>query len=233
MSVSARPVILASMRRGLRLSLVVLTSALFAIAAAGAAPDDAFTLRGTVAHVVDGDTLEVVLAGGKRERVRLVGVEAAERGACFAAQAAAHVRRLAQSQRVVLKGDGIQPTRDRYDRLLAYVWLPGGRDLGYQLIAAGSARVYDASFDRLGAYRRAESGARGARTGLWKTCAQPKPVAPAAPPSGDCHPSYSPCLPVAEDLDCADVRALGKAPVRVLGSDPYRLDGDRDGFGCE
>jgi hypothetical protein len=28
-------------------------------------------------------------------------------------------------------------------------------------------------------------------------------------------------------------RALGVAPVRVLGSDPYRLDGDGDGLGCE
>jgi hypothetical protein len=35
------------------------------------------------------------------------------------------------------------------------------------------------------------------------------------------------------DLDCADVRALGVAPVRVVGSDPYRLDGDGDGYGCE
>ena len=45
---------------------------------------------------------------------------------------------------------------------------------------------------------------------------------------------YSPCLPATEeDLDCADVRALGKAPVVVTGDDPYRLDGDDDGYGCE
>jgi hypothetical protein len=35
------------------------------------------------------------------------------------------------------------------------------------------------------------------------------------------------------DLDCADVRALDVAPVRIVGSDPYRLDGDGDGYGCE
>ena len=223
------------MRRGLHAAAAA-ALALTAATAASAGADARYTLTATVSRVVDGDTLEVVLAGGKRERVRLVGVDAAERGACFANEAAAHVRRLAQSKRVVLKGDAIQPTRDRYDRLLAYVWLPGGRDLGYQLIAAGSAKVYDASFDRLAVYRRAESGARGAGSGLWKSCAQPKPVAPVAPvapPSAGCHPSYSPCLPVVHDLDCADVRALGKAPVRVLGSDPYRLDGDGDGFGCE
>jgi hypothetical protein len=44
---------------------------------------------------------------------------------------------------------------------------------------------------------------------------------------------YRPCLPIAGDLDCDDVEALGKAPVRVRGTDPYGLDGDDDGRGCE
>ena len=47
-----------------------------------------------------------------------------------------------------------------------------------------------------------------------------------------CEPGYSPCLPVARDLDCSDIPAARK-PVRVSGSDPYRLDGDGDGLACE
>jgi hypothetical protein len=47
-----------------------------------------------------------------------------------------------------------------------------------------------------------------------------------------CEPGYSPCLPVAGDLDCPDIPAA-KKPVRVSGSDPYRLDGDGDGLACE
>jgi hypothetical protein len=47
-----------------------------------------------------------------------------------------------------------------------------------------------------------------------------------------CEPGYSPCLPVAGDLDCSDIPAA-KKPVRVSGSDPYRLDGDGDGLACE
>jgi hypothetical protein len=35
------------------------------------------------------------------------------------------------------------------------------------------------------------------------------------------------------NLDCADVAALGLAPVSVSGADRYRLDGDGDGIGCE
>jgi hypothetical protein len=48
-----------------------------------------------------------------------------------------------------------------------------------------------------------------------------------------CHPSYVPCLPSVDDLDCADVIALGAAPVEVIGADDYGLDSDHDGVGCE
>jgi hypothetical protein len=51
--------------------------------------------------------------------------------------------------------------------------------------------------------------------------------------SEGCHPSYDPCLPVVDDLDCDDVRALGAAPVAVTGDDEYGLDADHDGIGCE
>lgn len=48
-----------------------------------------------------------------------------------------------------------------------------------------------------------------------------------------CHPSYEPCLPVVDDLNCPDVVALGVAPVSVVGPDEYGLDADGDGIGCE
>ena len=57
--------------------------------------------------------------------------------------------------------------------------------------------------------------------------------APAAPSvttdsPGACAPGYQPCLPVVDDLDCADV---GRQ-VRVTGRDEYGLDRDGDGRGC-
>jgi endonuclease YncB( thermonuclease family) len=224
------------LKRATIIALLVCAAAVLA-GLASAATSGEFTLKGAVTEVVDGDTLRVRLASGKSERVRLIGIDAAERGTCFAAQAAQRVRQLALSQPVVLRGDRTQDTRDRYGRLLAYVWIPGGRDLGYQLVAGGFAKVYvyAAPFQRLPTYRTAESRAKSTRAGTWKTCgATIRPVVPAPPsPAGNCHPSYTPCLPIVGDLDCADVRALGAAPVRVAGSDPYRLDGDNDGFGCE
>lgn len=48
-----------------------------------------------------------------------------------------------------------------------------------------------------------------------------------------CHPSYVPCLPIVDDLNCSDVDAMDAAPVMVVGSDDYDLDADHDGIGCE
>jgi len=47
-----------------------------------------------------------------------------------------------------------------------------------------------------------------------------------------CQTGYSPCLPRVADLNCSDIPE-SKKPIRVSGSDPYRLDGDGDGWGCE
>jgi hypothetical protein len=55
---------------------------------------------------------------------------------------------------------------------------------------------------------------------------------PATVAGGSCEPGYSPCLPVTSDLDCADISDSNK-PIHVTGSDPYRLDSDGDGLGCE
>ena len=52
----------------------------------------------------------------------------------------------------------------------------------------------------------------------------------------DCHPAYDPCLPnrPGDALNCGDLTAAQR-PVRVkeIGIDPYRLDRDQDGRGCE
>jgi hypothetical protein len=55
-------------------------------------------------------------------------------------------------------------------------------------------------------------------------------------PSG-CHPSYIPCIPSVEDVDCKGDGANGPVfvagPVQVIGVDQYKLDPDGDGIGCE
>jgi hypothetical protein len=55
--------------------------------------------------------------------------------------------------------------------------------------------------------------------------------------SRNCTPGYSPCLPRAYDYDCRGNGGNGPkyvdGPVRVTGSDPYDLDRDGNGVGCQ
>lgn len=47
----------------------------------------------------------------------------------------------------------------------------------------------------------------------------------------NCHPSYPTiCLPLVKGLNCPDIPYKN---FTVLSPDPYRLDGDKDGIGCE
>jgi hypothetical protein len=54
-------------------------------------------------------------------------------------------------------------------------------------------------------------------------------AAPSA--DGSCEPGYSPCLPRVADLDCDQIDD-SKKPIHVFGADPYRLDANGDGLGC-
>lgn len=51
-----------------------------------------------------------------------------------------------------------------------------------------------------------------------------------------CHSAYWPCVPRGEDLNCAGSGGDGPfllGPVYVITADPYGLDTDGDGIGCE
>jgi hypothetical protein len=65
----------------------------------------------------------------------------------------------------------------------------------------------------------------------------PKPTEQKPTASRGCHPSYSGCLQMnAGDYDCAGGSGDGPnytGPVEVYGSDPFDLDRDNDGWGCE
>jgi endonuclease YncB( thermonuclease family) len=127
---------------------------------------------GTVAEVVDGDTL--VLADGRI--VRLAGVEApkaylARPGAEVEAVAAAARRaleRLAGGKRVAIRP--AEPARDRHGRIRAEVTLEDGTWLQQAMVDLGFVRVRPFAGEDwcLDALRAGEREAREARRGLWR-----------------------------------------------------------------
>ena len=202
-----------------------------------------------VTSVVDGDTLR--LRGGRR--VRLLQVDTPELGSseCYSRAARTALLSLAPPGRpIVLESDPALDRVDRYGRLLRYV-KRNGVNVNLELVRRGAAAPYFYRGER-GRYAaslmRTAQRAKAAKRGLWKACpstvldprravetGRSGPPAKNPPPNRNCDPNYSGgCVPPPPpDLDCADIRAMGIAPVRVVGSDPHRLDADHNGVGCE
>ena len=94
--------------------------------------------RATVLDIVDGDTFDVLLAGVE-ERVRIFGIDTAERGEPCFREASERLRALAGGE-VRLVPDVRK--RDRNGRLLRYVYTPDGRSVDATLIEEGLAHAW-------------------------------------------------------------------------------------------
>src|SRR3954466_5595654 len=111
----------------------------------GGGPSRAPAGEGVVTRVVDGDTIHVAL-GGRDETVRYIGIDTPESVKpgtpieCFAKAASAANARLVEGRSVRLDYDAEQ--RDRYGRLLAYVYRRGdGAFVNADLVRDGYART--------------------------------------------------------------------------------------------
>ncbi len=127
----------------------------------------------TVTRVVDGDTLVVDIAG-QVERVRLIGVDTPETVhpnkpvEYFGKEASAFTKRMVEGETVRLESDPQNPNRDRYNRLLRYVYLPDGTCLNAEIIRQGYGFAYvKYAFSRMEEYRLLERAARKEGRGLW------------------------------------------------------------------
>lgn len=118
-----------------------------------------------VVDVIDGDTIRVELAGAQ-ESVRLIGINAPERGECLSAEATDRLRDLVAGQEVELVVD--RTDRDQYGRLLRHVEVDGA-DVGAELVRAGLAlaRNYPPDTTRSDAYAAAQRGAEDDGVGMW------------------------------------------------------------------
>lgn len=202
----------------------------------------------------DGDGDSWHDTGGREYRLGLVNTP--ESSECFGPDATAKRKELT---RAGFRAEVY--TTDAYGRSVAVVTLADGTNLNVWLARNGYANdKYLEEFraenpSLAGELDEAFTAAKADRAGLWRTCSPSAPVgiaqlppqqsAPApgaaAPPAGaGCHPDYSTCIPVkgngsgqgaVNDLDCGEIGFAVR--LRQVSVDPYRLDREGDGVGCE
>jgi micrococcal nuclease len=124
-----------------------------------------------VTKVTDGDTLKLTGLGS----TRLIGVDTPEVYGgveCYGREASAFVKREVPPGTRVRYELGVDP-RDRYDRALAYVWLPDGRFLNLMLVQHGYAQVLTIppNVDHADRFVAAQRKARASERGLWSPAA--------------------------------------------------------------
>jgi len=145
--------------------------------AAPAPPPQAqdFEFGAVITRVIDGDTV-VVRAGSNTVKVRLLGIDAPEtyrRRECGGREASRAMKRLARrGEPVRLRTDSTQSARDRYGRLLAYVWGDDGKLMQTQMLAAGRAKTYvfRRRFKRYNSFRSAQRRASRRKRGVYRSC---------------------------------------------------------------
>lgn len=131
----------------------------------------------TVIEVIDGDTL-VVKISNHEERLRLIGIDTPESVAtnrpneCFGKEASARLAQLLPTGTKVRVDRDIEP-RDRYDRLLGYLYRTSdGLFVNHDMVASGHAEAvaYPPNVTMEPMLEQAEDRARGAKAGFWGSC---------------------------------------------------------------
>ncbi len=185
-----------------------------------------------VIKVVDGDTIK--LENG--QTVRYIGVDTPEtvdpRKAvqCFGKEASSKNKELVEGKNVRLEKD-VSET-DKYGRLLRYVYIDNifvNDYLARQGFAYAKSYPPDIKFQSL--FVEAQREASDANRGLWSSCT----------PSSTSTSTYatpSKSTSIAGDKDCGDFATHDEAQKFFIsaggpGSDPHKLDVDKDGVACE
>lgn len=132
-----------------------------------------------VDRVVDGDTI-IVTIDGTAERIRLIGVDTPETVdpnkpvECFGPEASNYVKSLLGGKKVGLESDSSQGDKDKYNRLLRYVYLSDGTNVDEDIITKGYGHeyTYNLPYRYQDQFINAEQLAQSKKIGLWasNTC---------------------------------------------------------------
>ncbi|MCG5249819.1 thermonuclease family protein [Brevibacillus agri] len=142
---------------------------LLAACSASGQPEANGEMTATVKRVVDGDTFELA----SWEKVRMIGVDTPETVKPnhpvepYGKEASNYTKELLTGKKVTLKFD-VEPY-DKYQRLLAYVYMEDGTFVNEKLVRDGYARIMTIppNVAKADVFLAAEREAREANRGLW------------------------------------------------------------------
>ena len=199
-----------------------------------------------VVKVVDGDTISVNI-DGVNTSVRMIGIDTPETVdprkpvQCFGQEASNKAKSILSNQMVRLELDPSQRKYDKYDRLLAYIFLADGNNFNELMIKDGYAYeyTYSTSYKYQSAFKLAQKDAQANGRGLWAdgVCEEkheptPTPTTQTQPTSTQSSGSY---ICSFDAYNCGDFATHEEAQsvYEACGSDVHRLDRDNDGLACE
>ena len=207
-----------------------------------------------VLKVIDGDTI-VVDIRGKKETLRLIGIDAPEIGGsslnkkCFGKEAEEFAKKILSGASVGLENDETQDERDKYVRLLRYVILKDGSNFNKMMIREGLAKeyTYKTPYKYQKEFKNAENEARKAKKGLWSECGDDNNHNSGGDEDRNSNNSLS-SAPILGTSDCycesnkyncsdfkthAEAQSIFKCCMKKIGGDIHRLDGNNDSQVCE
>lgn len=128
-------------------------------------------------HYVDGDTIAVDM-NGSVETIRMIGVDTPETHKpntpvqCYGPEATDHTKAMiSKFGKVRLQADPLDTNRDRYGRLLRYVYLPDGTLVDEQIIKQGYGFAYlSFPFTKKAQFAAYQQSAQQSKLGLWSHC---------------------------------------------------------------
>lgn len=205
-------------------------------------------LSATILSVTDGDTMKIKV-NGKNETVRLLLVDTPETKhpskpvQPFGPEASAFAKQTLEGKNVEIEMDISE--RDKYGRLLVYLWVDG-KMFNEMLLEKGLARVayvYPPNVKYVDSFREIQKKAQTDGIGIWsienyaqkdgfhsEKIKKTQPATSALPHTQTPNTSSS----NVQYKNCTEARAAGVTPI-YEGQPGYsrKLDRDGDGIACE
>ena len=197
-----------------------------------------------VVKVIDGDTISVNI-DGKIETIRLIGIDSPESVdprkpvQCFGKEASDKAKQILMGKKVRLESDPTQGDKDKYKRLLRYVFLEDGTNFNRPMIEEGFAHeyTYNAPYKYQDEFKVAELNAREEKRGLWAdnacSSSNQEPRESQEPTPTINNAANDGGFSCAGKTTCGQMTSCEEATFYLNNCGLARLDGDKDGVPCE